>query len=240
MDSKTIALLNQLNQQFYQTVANSFDETRSRAWAGWEQLVEYLPKTPAEKFKVLDIGCGNGRFGVFLSEHISNLFYMGIDSNLFLLQRAHETLTEHAVEHHLQQANILDKFAPEHLPYDLVVAFGVMHHIPGFEQRRAFVHKMAGWLSGTGILALTFWTFYEQERFRERIVAWDDPQVPEIYRHLPVEKHDYLLDWRREAKALRYCHYVDLEEQRQLTDGFNVIATYDADGSNRYVILSSG
>ncbi len=231
----TIQLLNQLNQQFYQTVANSFDETRARAWAGWEHLLPFLPAR--RPLQVLDIGCGNGRFGVFLHQHISHLFYMGMDSNSFLLARAAETLTEHGIPHQLQQADLLADYTPEKLPLEVVVAFGVMHHIPGFAQRQAFLQKMMGWVAEDGILAVAFWTFYENERLRERIVAWDDPQVPADYQNLPLERHDYLLDWRREAQALRYCHYVDEAEMTTLTAGLQVVATYDADGSNRYVIL---
>lgn len=233
MDSGTIVLLNQLNREFYQIVASSFDETRSRPWPGWIQLLPYLPQ---RSLKVLDIGCGNGRFALFLNEH-RRMVYTGIDSNPYLLKRAEILLKEHRIEHQVQHADLLENDTPDYPPQDFIGAFGVMHHIPGFEQRRKFIQKAAHWLSSDGILAVTFWAFYEQARFRERIVPWDDPRVPEKYRNLPVEKHDYLLEWRRDTPALRYCHYADTEEQEKLTEDLKVIASYDADGSNRYIVL---
>ena len=83
-----------------------------------------------------------------------------------------------------------------------------------------------------GCLALATWRFYERERFRKRIVPWPDD--------FAVERHDYLLDWRRGERALRYCHYIDDEEHAQLIEaaGLPVIDDYRADGGlNRYTLL---
>jgi hypothetical protein len=86
------------------------------------------------------------------------------------------------------------------------------------------------------LLAFACWRFYEYERYRKRIVEWPE----ELRDH--VEKHDYLLDWRRGEQAVRYCHYVDDTEHRQLVSaaGLTEIAAYRADGTgemNRYSIL---
>lgn len=113
--------------------------------------------------------------------------------------------------------------------YDLVVAFGVLHHIPGYENRHQFVRYLGQRVKQDGYLVFTSWRFYEQPRFRERIVAWPDD--------FEVEAHDYLLDWRRdrggdEEPALRYCHYIDDTEHQSLiaATGLTEITTYRADG----------
>lgn len=195
-----------------------------------------LPYLPARPLRVLDVGCGNGRFALFLSEH-RQIHYTGIDNNPYLLKRAETLLKEQKIDAILLHADVLQELPAVQPPYDLITAFGLMHHIPGFDQRKKLIQQLASWLSPDGMMAVAFWVFYEQERFRQRIVAWDDPRVPAPYRNLPVEKHDYLLDWRRDTPALRYCHYVNAEEQAKLIEGFKMLATYDADGSNRYVIL---
>ncbi len=65
MDQKTVTKLNQLNQNFYQQIAESFDQTRQSAWRGWERLLptlNQLSKSNSDNsFSVLDLGCGNGR-----------------------------------------------------------------------------------------------------------------------------------------------------------------------------------
>ena len=86
-----------------------------------------------------------------------------------------------------------------------------------------------------GTLVFAAWRFFEQERFRQRIVPWTAD--------IDVEKHDYLLDWRRGERALRYCHYIDDDEHAQLIEatGLTVIDDYRADGAegdlNRYTVL---
>jgi hypothetical protein len=86
-----------------------------------------------------------------------------------------------------------------------------------------------------GLFAFAAWRFYEFSRFKDRIVPWPD--------NYQVESHDYLLDWRRDVQAIRYCHYVDDTEHAALiaATGLTEITSYRADGRsgniNRYSIL---
>ncbi|MBI5666839.1 MAG: class I SAM-dependent methyltransferase [Chloroflexi bacterium] len=67
MNPETIRRLNAINREFYRITAPEFDQTRGTAWPGWERLLPYL-RAP---LSVLDVGCGNGRFGVFLHEKVT-------------------------------------------------------------------------------------------------------------------------------------------------------------------------
>lgn len=229
MDSATIERLNALNRAFYQITAAEFDQTRATPWPGWERLLPLL----SAPLTVLDVACGNGRFGVFLFERLgTNVTYHGLDSNPWLLDHARTALAAHTV--HLEQRDILSEPLPPG-PYDLVVLFGMLHHIPGRERRLDFVRTLASRVAPQGLLVFTAWRFYEYERFRQRIVPW-----PSDFK---VEPGDYLLEWRRGKRALRYCHYVDDEEHAALVaaTGLCQLFTYRADGHrgdvNRYSIL---
>jgi tRNA (uracil-5-)-methyltransferase TRM9 len=239
MDSQTIQRLNAINREFYRVTADEFDQTRGTAWPGWEKLLLYLKGENSEAaFSVLDVGCGNGRFGVFLAEYVGReINYHGMDNNAALLERAMQTVaTASGVTMRLEQRDIVEN-PPDSGLYDLVAVFGVIHHIPGAHQRQEFVRRLAERVKPGGILALACWRFYEFDRFRGRIVAWGDD-----LRDL-VEAHDYLLDWRRGEVALRYCHYVDDAEHTALikASGLHEIVTYRADGFsgtvNQYSIL---
>ena len=65
MKQATILQLNDLNQHFYKVTAEEFSKTRSFYWKGWGELIEPLKEIGKNhpQLKVLDIGCGNGRFG---------------------------------------------------------------------------------------------------------------------------------------------------------------------------------
>lgn len=233
MNQATVDRLNQINREFYRVTAAHFDAARQAPWRGWERLLTTI-ELPIES--VLDLGCGNGRFALFLSERQPQRFrYIGIDSNPDLLRRARHRL---AAAPHVGAALIERDLVLDALPASsaqLVTLFGLIHHLPGYARRRALLASAAECVCEGGYLALAAWRFYEQERFRRRIVPWDDG--------IDAEKNDYLLDWRRGDRALRYCHYVDDEEHADLVraTGLAIIADYRADGAegtlNRYTIL---
>jgi SAM-dependent methyltransferase len=231
MNDATVKRLNQINQDFYRITAASFDESRSEPWPGWDVLLPYL-KTP---FSVLDVGCGNGRFGLFLADKLgANLIYHGLDNNPALLDRARAALSH--LNARLDERDIVTN-PPDEGTYDLVALFGVLHHVPGDDQRRALMRQLAQRVAPGGYLVFAAWRFYDYARFRERVVPWPDDLTDEI------EPGDYLLDWRRGERALRYCHYVDDAEHAALiaAAGLTEIITYRADGRtndiNRYSLL---
>lgn len=234
MNKETIAELNAINRNFYEITATEFDQTRGRAWAGWERLLQYI-QAP---LSVLDVGCGNGRFAVFLAENLNTeIDYHGIDNNPQLLAYAEKSLAEYDnITATMSEHDVITQALPTGR-YDLVVLFGVIHHVPGAENRRQFLKMLSEHVNKNGLLVFAAWRFFEYERFTKRLVDWDAS--------MQVEKHDYLLDWRRGERALRYCHYVDDDELDDLVAATKMkeIARYRADGSdnamNVYVVLSN-
>lgn len=232
MTDETIQRLNAINRQFYAITAPEFDQTRGQAWAGWIPLSEYV----SAPLSVLDVGCGNGRFGLFLPETTDKpIRYHGIDNNQQLLDYASQSLADIThIDAQLDYHDVITAPLPQDT-YDLVVLFGVIHHVPGYENRQRFIQELAKRVNDGGLLVFAAWRFFEYERFRKRLVDWDND--------ITVEKHDYLLDWRRGERALRYCHYVDDDELDALVASTNMseLARYRADGSdnamNVYVVL---
>jgi SAM-dependent methyltransferase len=234
MKHETIAALNALNRQFYETVAPAFDASRTHPWPGWMTLLPHLEGMAAPT-SVLDAGCGNGRFGVFLATHMGALRYHGVDSSRALIMSAKRALAVlQDVEFRLDQRDLLSD-PPPGGQFDLVALFGVLHHVASEDNRRALVRALAARVAPGGILVFTCWRFYEYPRFRDRVAAW-----PEDWDR---EAGDYLLDWRRGTPALRYCHYVDDAEQDQLAaaSGLTRVHDYRADGEtgdvNAYTVL---
>lgn len=234
MDEATINRLNAINRAFYETTASEFDATRGQSWPGWNPLISHL----ATPLSVLDVGCGNGRFGVFLREHLTGpIAYTGLDSNQTLLDAAHKALDPQPdMVLSLLSFDLLINPLPQTL-HNVVVLFGVLHHVPGWSTRERLMRDLAACVAPGGYLAVAAWCFFEYARFRERIVPWPEDIV--------VEGHDYLLDWRRGERAYRYCHYVDEAEHAALMQatGLTEITTYRDDGFtgdvNRYTLLKN-
>src|SRR5579859_7793821 len=129
MTSQTIRQLNQLNQQFYEQVAADFSQTREQPWSGWQQLIPLLQEKQPQN--ILDLGCGNGRFGEFLQNQLPNFQYKGVDKNKNLLQIA----KSHLPDATFSQVDIVESSLENSLAnqitdkYDLITLFGVLHHI---------------------------------------------------------------------------------------------------------------
>jgi tRNA (uracil-5-)-methyltransferase TRM9 len=239
MDQTLVNRLNQINRDFYRLTVQDFDESRGRPWAGWTRLLPYLAAFDAP-IRVLDVGCGNGRFGRFLARNLdSSICYHGLDYTPALLDAARSAFAQMNIlpDAILEERDIVER-PPDAGQYDLVALFGVLHHVPGHAGRRALLRALAKRVAPGGLLVFTCWCFYEYERFRRRIIAWPAD--------LSVEPGDYLLDWQRghaANTALRYCHYVDATEHAALVTatGLDLIETFRADGHtddiNRYSLL---
>lgn len=181
--------------------------------------------------RVLDVGCGNGRFGVFIAENLQGAFsYTGLDSSAVLLERARLALAH--VQAQLRVHDLVTAPLGEDMgQFDLVVLFGVLHHVPGAARRLDLMRRLARCVALGGWLVFSEWHFYEDERLRARILPWDA--------EMQVEPGDYLLDWRRGTTALRYCHYVDEQEHQELlaATGLVRVAEFRADSANLYSVL---
>jgi len=246
MDEETLQRLNQLNQTFYVTVATSFDESRSQAWQGWLQL-ESILNTKAgsiQPLSLLDLGCGNGRFGVFLQEKVSGeIAYDGWDNNKQLLQSAAEKLKQTNLSFSLTQLDLLEKIqeAPSPRKFDAITAFGIFHHIPSQKLRHKLIDFCYQQLSPDGILILTFWHFTQLKQFQRQ--AQDSTISSLGIDATQLEPNDYILDWQRGKSAYRYCHLVSQAEETQLIESqkWDVLSNFWADGhdshTNHYLVL---
>lgn len=247
MKTDIIRLLNQLNQRFYLTVVDEFDRTRNSFWQGWENLIPHLSAKTSKSLSVLDVGCGNGRFGQFLVQHFPDftIKYTGVDSSIALLKSAEKKLQATTlqpklikldlVEHLLSKQILLEKQS-----FDLVVAFGMFHHIPAFDLRKLLFKQLSTLVAPSGILCIGFWQFLNSVKLRERFI---DPKTLGLD-VTEFEENDYILDWRAgESPAYRYCHYTNNQEEIALLKQtkLKVIDEFFADGAtnnlNHYLML---
>ncbi len=246
MKLTTIKKLNALNQKFYQNVAEPFNRSRQFYWLGWEKLLPTLKKHfyNNHQLKVLDLGCGNGRFGSFLTENFEQkINYHGLDSNLELLKLAKKRSVNFSFSHSDFIDDLLHHRFLQNFPQnsqDLIVMFGVWHHLPSSKLRQQLLQKITAFLNQNGLLIFTAWQFYELERFKNKII---NPELADI-NPTELETNDYLISWQRGVESHRYCHYSpdsEIQEHLKKSPSIKQIASFSADGeqdrSNNYYIL---
>jgi len=249
MKLETIEALKAVTAAFYDSsTALEFSDSRDHFWPGWSGVVERLPKTRA-KLSVLDVGCGNGRFAKFLATAWpGSISYSGIDNSATLLEIAGATMRPPR-SFSFYHADLFDlctdpgRFSG---PFTLIAAFGVFHHVPSFERRRALLGALCSRLQPGGRLAITFWQFGDRERFRRKFVDWheynrrhDHPIAVE-----DLEEGDYLLRWGKTERYFRYCHFATDPEIEALIKPLHITSVdhFRADGEdndlNYYLVIT--
>jgi tRNA (uracil-5-)-methyltransferase TRM9 len=253
MNKATVRRLNAINERFYRRFAAGFYAARQAPRSGWERVLVNTDLAGAAS--ILDAGCGNARFALFSEQHFrSSPEYWGVDASSELLMAAGSW--GNADWHLIHSDFVLEDLPPPVLErqFDLVVCFGVMHHIPGEAVRRHLVERLAARVAPGGQLAISFWQFGAADRFARRVQAWDDFNRSESS---PVELDqlepgDHLLYWgdlpdvqeERSGSRSRYCHYADPVEVERLMGGLPLdeVDAFAADGRsgdlNLYRVLA--
>ncbi len=226
MSPATQIALRAINRRFYDHVASEFDTTRERPWPGWIRIADRLARQTAGQrdnvgapTAVLDVGCGNGRLGVFLAGHLpAPVRYLGIDGCEGLLHAAAERLDGRLEAPELHRVDVLEADLDRVLGdrcFDLVALFGVLHHVPGIDTRERLLERLGRRLAPAGVLAASIWRFDRSPRFARRRVAWEAYHRRCRRRNLEtldrddLEAGDVLLSWGGDAEHPRYCHFPD-------------------------------
>ena len=261
MKNYLIKALNQLNQNFYTQISEDFSASRNFSWQGWTEIIKHLSKK--ESLKVLDIACGNGRFVEFLKQNLhSSFYYLGLDNSKKLLEIAQNKFPKQQFEffdlinNYLANEKIIFNTQEK---FDLIVSFGLSHHLPSTQLRIEFLKSLKKKLNKNGLIIISNWQFAtEQNRFQKntlnfkkiiqnpKINLWQ--KIKLLFILLKLEENDFLLDWRKGDHAeqvFRYCHYISEKEMTKLTEksGLVMVSKLFADGKsgqlNQYFLLKA-
>jgi tRNA (uracil-5-)-methyltransferase TRM9 len=226
--------LDQVNQRFYDQIADDFHQSRKYGWRGWRALIDSLPSSP---LSILDIGCGNARLLDFLErtwrDELSGELtaYRGLDRCIPLLNYARERFTDSSYTFEewswldaLQTDDSITKdskgeraqLSSSDTGYSWVTMFGVMHHVFGYQNRLNLLKWAAGHLAPGGTLSVSFWDFGSHERWSKKMIDWSIFAEEWGIDLSKLESGDMLLGWSHLPSTPRYCHWVNREEEARL------------------------
>jgi tRNA (uracil-5-)-methyltransferase TRM9 len=222
----TLSRLLNLNREFYQTFALQFSATRQRLQPGVRRILDQI----GTSIKVLDLGCGNGELARRLAQHGFSGEYTGLDFSPTLLGQAS---AGQSPNYHFLQADLSStdwEIALQGGQFDAILAFAVLHHLPGAELRRQVLCRIRSLLLQGGRFIHSEWQFLNSPRLKSRIQPWEAIDLSEN----DVDPGDYLLDWRQGGQGLRYVHHFSETELVGMAEsaGFAVIESYLSDGEN--------
>jgi tRNA (uracil-5-)-methyltransferase TRM9 len=226
-----------LNAVFYETFAGAFAATRRRIQPGVRQALEEIPK----KGKWLDLGCGSGQLALEWVRQKRRGTYHGLDFSAGLLEEAKRTLEGVELPRGLKvNFSQIDLTSPnwsvglKKESLEGALAFAVLHHIPGEEQRVELLRQVHDQIKPRGFLIHSEWQFQFSAKLMARRMPWEFIGLT----HEDVEAGDTLMDWRyalpgqAEQVGYRYVHLFSRGELSELAErsGFKIADEYESDG----------
>ena len=178
-------------RQDYNLIAEDFARTRSKPWPEIKFLFDdYL--RPGER--VLDLGCGQGRFFEFCEN--KNIDYWGVDFSEKLIEIA-KARYRRAKFRTTDGLNL--PFSEDY--FDRVFSIAVFHHIPSVSLRLRFLLEAKRVLKPGGFLILTVWKLH---RLKELFLIFKFA----VLRRLGLSKlefNDILKPWGKKVKKYYHC-----------------------------------
>ncbi len=208
MDKKYAEYLLKKTQADYNLIAGDFSRTREKPW---EEIRFLFDDYLIEKEKVLDLGCGNGRFYEFFKNKDIN--YIGIDNSEKLIEIAKKRFSGT----NFQVADALNLPFPDNY-FDKVYAIAVLHHIPSKEFRLQFLREVKRVLRQKGLLILTIWKFHN----KKAIFLLLRYTILKIIGKSKLDFKDIFEPWGK--KINRYYHWFSEKELTSLAEeaGFKI------------------
>lgn len=202
MNEKYAKRLVELNRKGYEVIAEHFSKTRVTPWP---EVSSFLSKNI--KGKVLDLGCGNGRFYDSFEKGID---YTGVDSCKKLIEEAKK---RHPGVKFLEADAFSLPFPDE--SFDTVFSIAVFHHIPSKKMRKDFLKEAKRVLKKEGKLILTVW----KPKNKKLILSLLKFTLLKIFLLSKLDFGDVLLPWKDstgENKFDRYYHFFSKREIKKL------------------------
>ena len=211
MNSAAAETIARKNKESYDDIAKEFSTSRARFW---DELA-FLGEHATPEMRVLDIGCGNGRFYDVLKER--EVIYTGVDSSVGLLEEArarHEGVE--FVEGDATALPFKDK------SFDIAYAFAVIHHIPSRTLRRQFVREAARVLHSGNTFIITAWDLWRPRYLSMLLFS----ALRSMLWLTPLDVGDMMHTFGKEKRS-RYLHAFTERGLRRLLNknGFEVVGS---------------
>jgi len=175
----------------YNLIAEDFSRTREEIWPEMRFLFDdYLMAGE----KVLDLGCGNGRwFELFKEKKVD---YVGVDFSEKLIEIAKKNYPQAK----FQMTDVLNLPFPNNY-FDKIYSIAVLHHIPSEEFRLKSLKEAKRVLKPEGLLILTVWRFHEPKELY-LILKYT---ILKLIRRSKLDRKDIFEPWGKKIKRYYHC-----------------------------------
>lgn len=208
MDEEYAKYLLEKTKSDYDAIAESFSNTRTAPHGSLRFLFDdYVKKGD----KVLDLGCGNGRYYQSFAE--KGATYVGVDNSKRLIKIA-------KILHPEAQFALADALS---LPFsensfDKIFSLAVLHHFPSRQLRMKFFTEAKRILKPNGVLVATVWDLRITSMIMrgkwKRLSSFIRAAISRIAGRSKLDFNDFFIPWNKDIK--RYVHIFSLKELKNL------------------------
>ncbi len=206
----------------YETTSQEFSDTRFGLWQDLKVFKKYVKPD----YKILDLGCGNGRLYQLLEKQAVE--YTGLDNSRSLIRIAKEKYPEVSF---ISSDALNLPFEGEE--FNLIFSIAMLHQIPSRELRLLALKEMKRVLKNKGILILTSWNLW-QPKLIFKYKLW---HLIFGLKRKNLDKRDVYIPWKlKDGKIIqRYYHAFTLKELAFLVKeaGFKIRQSYYAKGDKK-------
>lgn len=227
MDKELAKELLEKTRRDYDLIAEEFSRTRRNFWS---ELFAVLKDYTKDGDKVLDVGCGNGRFLDLLGQ--KKIDYLGIDNSEEQIREARKKYPDK----NFLVADALNLPFPDD-SFDKVFLIAVLHHIPSRNLRIKVLVELQRVLRPGGHLLLTVWRPPLAEALRP-IFKYS---FLKLIGRSKMDFLDVLIPWG--SRVERYYHFFKKSEIMELASraGFKtlkseIVRNQTGKRSNLYLI----
>ena len=217
--------------QGYNDIAQSFNESRKKPMKPMVyEITRNLNILAGDK--ILDLGCGNGRFLQVLLELKKDLSweYIGLDNSSKLVEIARNNYGPY-----FETFNLLDLSLRNELKYNYIFAWAVWHHLPGKRLRKKLLNDVYEQLQVGGYFIFSVWDLRKKENFFFLSLK---SYLKQALQGQLLDWGDLLFDWKGGMNSLRYYHAFSYRELKKLVkDSSFKVEDIIQDDFNYYCIL---
>lgn len=237
----------------------------------FDSIKETVPAPSSGKdgkipLRILDVACGNLRFETYLANQRQprKIAVKALDSCSALAESADSIPSNISIEFQrcdlitsLQDNTLENKLAfcaeqdnrnsiSEAMKADVTVSFGFMHHIPLMQWRIRFLEALLRATKSDGCICVSFWNFLNSPALAAKAKETHNQGIAYLdCNESQFEEGDYLLGWRNEPGAFRYCHNFTSDEIEIIIEALQPLAEcttrFSSDGRtgnlNEYLVL---
>lgn len=129
-------------------------------WEEFRRFVDYM----REGESVLDVGCGNGRVYEFFTP--KKISYAGVDVSPLMIDRARELWKEKGPV--FEVGDVMSLPVPDGR-YDVVIAAGILQHVPSLAYRRQAMSELARAVRPGGYILIADWNLWRPRYWKTHL-----------------------------------------------------------------------